>query len=181
MPRRHHVGIVDAGPDDRTGRRAHQSEPHAADHERGDRDKKQRVVRKAHDAERNAAVRHGRHVDARGVGAPDEHDGFLNDEHEPEREEDLIDVAVAREPAHRQRVDEHATQRDRNRRNDDSQPEVTAVSNDVERRVRAERVKRAVREARDIEHADDQRQTRRDQRVNHALHDAIEDRELDQR
>ena len=74
-------------------------------------------------------------------------------------------------------LDEHADDAHDERRDDERDPEAGLAErvDDGEREVRAEREQLAVREVDDIHHAEDDRQPRRQQHVDHPERETVEE------
>jgi hypothetical protein len=106
---------------------------------------------------------------------PDHDDQLIEDEREAEGEQELIVVPGGVEAAHARVLDEQAEDRDTQRGNQQSEPEIAQRCRDRDQKIRAHGEQRAVGEVGDIEHARDERQAEAHQGVQHPGGDPVED------
>ncbi len=107
--------------------------------------------------------------------APDHLHHFLDHEGEPEREQQLGDVAVPVHVAQSVALDQRADAADQHRRDDERRPEADHLA-DLEAEEGAQHVEAGMGEIEHAHHAEDQREPARHQEQQHAVEHAVKRR-----
>ena len=164
-----HLAILRGGAHEQAPARLRQHQPEQAEHDRADDDREQVVAREAlaEDADGAGHARCARAEDV--VGTPGPQGGIADDQHERERGQQLVELGRAVEAAQDRHLDHGAERRHRQRGDQHAGPEPECTGQagerggERDRRVQAQHEERAVREIDDARHAEDERETARDE------------------
>src|SRR5262245_35426065 len=172
---RHHLLVLDAGAHDRPVARLFEEKP-GGDYEQ---------PRNHHDEEAVLGIEGKAQVDpaAQDVGgkladpdrAPDDDDGFGQDERQAEGEQELVIVPCRVEPAYARVLDREPEQRHSERGQHEAEPEITQGGDRGDGQVRAHGEERAMREVGNVEYPRDQRESQPHQGVQHPRGDPVQD------
>ena len=164
--RRHHVAVLRRRANQHAPARALEQQPQPAKHDRTKCDQEQVITRDVLAEEIDRAFESRRATAEQIVRSPDQHHDILDHQREAEGREQLEQFRRMVDPPQQHHLDQHADDRDDQRRHDDAAPEPERAGEALgqrERDIGAEHVERAMGKVHDPRHAEDDRQPRRDQ------------------
>ena len=181
---RDHLAVQRRRADEHAPPRAIEEPPERRRDDRADDEQREVVRREQLAADAHRSREPGRDRPGLVLGAPDEHDDIRQDQHQRERQEQLVQLGRAVHAPEQSDLDGEPDRADGESRDEDRDVERGGAERQDggqrHREIRGEHVERAVREVHDARDAEDERQAGRDEEEHHRVREPGEELDEDE-